>query len=53
MLQKKTLIKNHFWGACVAQLVRRPSFDFGSGHDLIVHELEPHVGLCAGGAEPA
>ena len=26
--------------------------DFGSGHDLTVHELEPHVGLRAHSSEP-
>ena len=28
-------------------------FDFGSGHDLMVHEFEPHMGLSAVSAEPA
>ena len=27
--------------------------DFGSGHDLVVHEFEPHLGLAALGTEPA
>ena len=27
--------------------------DFGSGHDLVVREFEPRVGLCAGSEEPA
>ena len=26
--------------------------DFGSGHDLGVHEFEPRVGLCADSSEP-
>ena len=26
--------------------------DFGSGHDLAVHEFEPRVRLCADGSEP-
>ena len=26
---------------------------FGPGHDLAVRELEPHLGLCADGVEPA
>ena len=26
--------------------------DFGSGHDLMVHGFEPHVGLCADNSEP-
>ena len=37
----------------MAQLVRRPTLDFGSGHDLTVGESELHVGLCADGAGPA
>ena len=27
--------------------------DLGSGHDLMVREFEPHVGLCADSSEPA
>ena len=34
----------------MAQSVKRLTLDLGSGHDLTVHELEPHVRLCA---EPA
>ena len=26
--------------------------DFGSGHDLMVHEFEPHIGLCADSSKP-
>ena len=26
--------------------------DFGSGHDLMAGEFEPHVGLCADSSEP-
>lgn len=33
--------------------VRRPNIDFGSGHDLTVHEFKPHMGLCADSVEPA
>ena len=29
------------------------SLDLGSGHDLEVHEMEPHVRLYADSAEPA
>ena len=36
----------------MAQLVNRPTPDFGSGRDLLVHEFEPHIGLRANGAEP-
>ena len=28
-----------------------PTLDFGSGHDLVVHRFEPHVGLHADSAE--
>ena len=31
----------------VAQSFKHPTFDFSSGHDLTVWEIEPHVGLCA------
>ena len=34
-------------GAWVAQSVEQPALDFGSGHDLMVHEFEFHIGLCA------
>ena len=30
-----------------------PTLDFGSGHDLMVHEFEPHTGLHADSAELA
>ena len=29
----------------MAQLVKRPTLDLGSGHDLAVREIEPRVGL--------
>nr|XP_060511482.1 uncharacterized protein LOC132692753 [Panthera onca] len=38
-------------GAWVAQLVKHPTLDFGSGHDLAVREFEPRVGLCADSSE--
>ena len=34
-------------GTWVAQLAGHPTFDFGSGHDLAVREIEPCVGLCS------
>ena len=37
----------------MAQLVKRPTLDFGSGHSLTVHEFEPHIRLCADSMEPA
>ena len=33
------------WGAWVAQLVKCPTLDFGSGHDLTVCGIEPYVCL--------
>ena len=39
-------------GAWVAQLVKRLTLDFGSGHDLAVCEFEPRVGLRADSSEP-
>ena len=40
-------------GVWMAQAVKRPTLDVGSGHDLTIHELEPHVRLWADSAEPA
>ena len=37
----------------MAQSVKRPTLGFGSGRDLAVREIEPHVGLCSDGVEPA
>ena len=37
----------------MAQSVKRPTLDFSSGHDLTVHEIEPHIWLFADSAEPA
>ena len=34
----------------VAQLVKRPTLDFGSAHDLTVCGIEPHLRLCADSA---
>ena len=41
------------WGAWIAQLVRHPTIDFSSGHELTVREFQPHVGLCADSVESA
>ena len=40
-------------GAWGAQAVKRLTLDFGSGRDLAVGEIEPHVGLRVDSAEPA
>ena len=37
----------------MAQLVEPPALGFGSGPDLAVRGIEPHVGLCADSVEPA
>ena len=37
----------------MAESVKRPDLDFGSDHDLTVHELEPHTGLRTDSTEPA
>ena len=37
----------------MTQLIECPTLDLGSGHDLIIGEIELHVGLCADNAEPA
>ena len=36
-----------------AQSVKCPTLDFGSGHNLMVREFKPCVGLYADSAEPA
>ena len=47
------LRKDVFRDVWVAQPVKHPTLGFGSGHDLTVHEFEPHTGLCAESTEPA
>ena len=34
-------------GTLVAQSAERPPLGFGPGYDVMVHEIEPHVGLWA------
>ena len=48
------VIKNNeaAWGTWVAQLVKCLTLDLGSGHDLTVCELKPHIGLCTDSSEP-
>ena len=36
----------------MAQLIKQ-TLDLGSGQELTVPEVEPHVGLCGDSAEPA
>ena len=40
-------------GTWVAQSGKHRTPDFSSGHDLMVHELKPHIGLCTDGVESA
>ena len=51
--QPHAVEKPRHWGTWVSQSVRRPTLDFGSGHDLTVHEIELHVGLCTDSVDPA
>ena len=37
----------------VVQSVKCPTLNFGSGHDLMVYEIKPCVGLCTDSVEPA
>ena len=39
-------------GAWVAQSVKRPTLDLGSGYDLLVHGIEPHIKFYADSVEP-
>ena len=50
-MQKKK--KDYFQGAWVAQLVKHPTLDFSSDHDLTVCEFKPYVGLRTDSMEPA
>ena len=40
-------------GVWVDQSIEHPALDFGSGHDLTVHGMEPRVGLCTDSMQPA
>ena len=39
--------------AWMSQLIKNLTLNFSSGHDLMVCEIEPHIGLCADSVEPA
>ena len=41
------------WDAWMAQWVKCPTLDFGSGHDGSVCGIEPHIGLSVDSAELA
>ena len=40
-------------GAWVVRSVKRPTLNFGSGHDLVAREIETQAGLCTDRVEPA
>ena len=40
------------WGTWVAESVKLLTLDLGSGHDLTVHGLEPHIWPCPDSAVP-
>ena len=40
-------------GAWVAEVVKHPTPDFDSAHDLMVREFEPRVGLWSDSPKPA
>ena len=49
VLHRAVTETGYSWGAWVAYLVKRPTFDFSSGHDLrIVRPSTTHVGLLSG-----
>ena len=37
----------------MVQSIKQPTLGFGSGHDLVVGEFKPHIGLCADSVESA
>ena len=41
------------WDVWMAPSVKHLTLDFGSGHDLMVHEFEPRIELCTDSVEPA
>ena len=49
---RETCIKIGSRGTWLAQSVKLPTLDLSSGHDLMVCEFEPLVGLCADSSEP-
>ena len=57
--QPKISVTFHFWLQSRVKLahlggsVKRLTLDFGSGRDLMVGEIEPHIRLCADSMEPA
>ena len=52
-LSSSTFNKNIGWGTWVACLVECLTHGFNSDHDLLVHEIEPSIQVCADSMEPA
>ena len=48
-----SLKTKELWGTWVAHLVKHPTLDFGSGHDLAVHEFKPRLRLRTDRVQPA
>ena len=48
----KFYLKLNEWGTWVAQLVKGPNLDFGSGHDLTISGTEPNIGLYTDSMKP-
>ena len=46
-------LKHKGWSTWVAQLVKAPTHDFGSGHDLTFSVNEPDIQLCTESMESA
>ena len=53
IINKFLLRLSDAWSPWVAQLVKRLTIGFGSGHDCTVSGFKPHTGLHAGSVEPA
>ena len=53
--KKRKKLKMEKKGVCVrvAQSFKHPTLDFGSGHELTIHRMRPHLGLRADSEEPA
>ena len=45
--------ENHFLGEPGWLSRLSPTDDFGTGHDLMVHEIRPHIELCTDSAKAA
>ena len=48
-----SLKREDYKGTWVAQSLKHPTLDFGSGHDLMVREIKSRFGLWTDNTEPA